>query len=170
MPPAASRRFRHKKDVQGCARFGAVLALAVLDSTPCLSPSLLSQMPIITNSSGFNIHGGNFYEVAGDVNLHTHHTHQRLTNGDHTQSAGFQMMARRPEAQDWSGDSGREWSGVMRNDRRSATAGRPPYNYGTTDRPGVQTFLIVGACLQIRFPEDSFRQGPPPTMRATKCH
>ncbi|KAJ6514694.1 NACHT domain-containing protein [Mycena vulgaris] len=33
-------------------------------------------MPIITNSSGFQIHSGNFYEVSGDVNLETH---QHLT-------------------------------------------------------------------------------------------
>ncbi|KAJ6532243.1 hypothetical protein DFH09DRAFT_1044209 [Mycena vulgaris] len=46
-------------------------------------------MPIITNSSGFQIHGGNFYEVSGDVNLETltARQEQRLLDADRPPSS-----------------------------------------------------------------------------------
>jgi hypothetical protein len=42
-------------------------------------------MPVIAGCAGFHIHGGNFYEVAGDVNLQTH---GQLGSGWHQADTG----------------------------------------------------------------------------------
>ncbi|KAJ6587985.1 DDE superfamily endonuclease-domain-containing protein [Mycena capillaripes] len=72
-------------------------------------------MPMINHSSGFQIHGGNFYEVAGNVNLQTH---QHLTIQDDQVHQPF-IQPSSDAAQAFDGGPheryGRDLTGVLRN-------------------------------------------------------
>ncbi|KAJ7262465.1 hypothetical protein C8J57DRAFT_453921 [Mycena rebaudengoi] len=85
-------------------------------------------MPLINNSTGFQIHGGNFYEVFGDVNLETH---QDLTTiqEQRPDGVGVGFLGDQTLALDdgWAEESGRELSGVMRNPRHGMVARPAPY-------------------------------------------
>ncbi|KAJ7435435.1 hypothetical protein FB451DRAFT_1153805, partial [Mycena latifolia] len=85
-------------------------------------------MPLINNSTGIQIHGGIFYEVAGDVNLETH---QHLV----IQDDKLHDIALRPRMgstvgleDDWTGISNHELSGVMKNPRHAIHAMQSPCN------------------------------------------
>ncbi|KAJ6509762.1 hypothetical protein DFH09DRAFT_1435410 [Mycena vulgaris] len=90
-------------------------------------------MPLINNSTGFQIHGGNFYEVSGDVNLETHQhltiMQQRLLN------AGVEPPAGSTLALDdgWADGSGHELRGASPNPRRG-TVGLAPYDIPARSR------------------------------------
>ncbi|KAJ7323612.1 hypothetical protein DFH08DRAFT_887484 [Mycena albidolilacea] len=116
----------------------------------CCSPVLPIEGPklMFRNGTDFQIHGGNFYDVSGDANLHTH---QHLTIQDCTlREIVSQASLPSPVTLtivDGSGEEyRRESSGVLRNTRH--TAGRAPYDmasrryistsrhpYGHEDRP-----------------------------------
>ncbi|KAJ6509801.1 hypothetical protein DFH09DRAFT_1435549 [Mycena vulgaris] len=85
-------------------------------------------MPIITNSSGFQIHGGAFYEVSGDVNLETHQ-HLTMRQEQRLLHAGVGPPKNATVALDdgWSEAFDRELSGVARNPRQRMVAGPAPY-------------------------------------------
>jgi hypothetical protein len=86
---------------------------------------------MFSNGVGFQIYGGNFYDVqSGDVNLHTH---QRLTIQDKTLNPEA-LQAAPPSSvtlaleDGWEAEgSGRELSGVVRHRRHTSTAGPGPY-------------------------------------------
>ncbi|KAF7362955.1 WD40 repeat-like protein [Mycena venus] len=83
---------------------------------------------MFSNGSGFQIYGGNFYDVhSGDINLHTH---QHLTIRDRTlrevvSQASLTNPATLTVVDDSGEGYGRELSGVVRNTRHAA--GWAPY-------------------------------------------
>ncbi|KAJ7437018.1 hypothetical protein FB451DRAFT_181083 [Mycena latifolia] len=83
-------------------------------------------MPFINNSTGFQIHGGTFYEVSGDVSLETH---QHLSIQDTRHDAGLRLpvASTLTLGEDWDVGSHRELSSVARNPRHE-TGGRPAPN------------------------------------------
>ncbi|KAJ7280605.1 hypothetical protein C8J57DRAFT_1124191, partial [Mycena rebaudengoi] len=85
-------------------------------------------MPLINNSTGFQIHGGNFYEVFGDVNLETHQ-HLTTIQEQRPDGVGVGFLGDQTLALDdgWAEESGRELSGVMRNPRHGMVARPAPY-------------------------------------------
>ncbi|KAF7377536.1 NACHT domain-containing protein [Mycena sanguinolenta] len=87
-----------------------------------LLPALpLSFMPLITSSSGFQINGGNFYDVAGDMNIHG--THSAIGLGSDPLTAlesGLDASTRR-------------LVGPQRNGRQTGAARMAPY--GLAGRP-----------------------------------
>ncbi|KAJ6555410.1 hypothetical protein DFH09DRAFT_1165320 [Mycena vulgaris] len=90
-------------------------------------------MPIFNNCNGFQIQDGTFYEVSGDVNLHTH---PQLTIGDQT-ATGFQMVpsstrsASVADVQNDGTEASRRGSGVVRTHRRIVA----PVPYDASSRP-----------------------------------
>ncbi|KAJ7461891.1 hypothetical protein FB451DRAFT_475271 [Mycena latifolia] len=108
------------------------------------SPAFPSRMPLINNSTGFQILGGNFYEVSGDVNLETH---QHLLIQGHT---CHDTSRRLPVGSALTLEEGRdvgsrrELSSVARN-RRHEMGGRPaPYVLSSRPRHGSGGSSIVG--------------------------
>ncbi|KAJ7436916.1 hypothetical protein FB451DRAFT_185994 [Mycena latifolia] len=90
-------------------------------------------MSLINNSTGFQIHGGNFYQVSGDVNLETH---QHLLIQDPTRhDTGLRLPAGSTLTLDEGSDAGyrRELSSVTR-DPRHEMGGRPA-PYALSSRP-----------------------------------
>ncbi|KAJ7461920.1 hypothetical protein FB451DRAFT_475480 [Mycena latifolia] len=84
-------------------------------------------MPLINNSTGFQIHGGNFYEVSGDVNLETH---QHLLIQGHTRDdTGLRLPAGSTRTLEEGSDAGyrRELSTVARNPRHEIGGRLAPY-------------------------------------------
>ncbi|KAJ7437014.1 hypothetical protein FB451DRAFT_1417059 [Mycena latifolia] len=78
------------------------------------------------NSTGFQFHGGNFYQVSGDVNLETH---QHLLIQDHTRNdTGLRLPAGSTLTLEEGSDAGyrRELSSVVRN---------PPHEMGGRPAP-----------------------------------
>ncbi|KAJ6555394.1 hypothetical protein DFH09DRAFT_1165299 [Mycena vulgaris] len=89
-------------------------------------------MPIFNSCNGVQIEGGTFYEVSGDVTLHTH---QQLMIGDQTATA-FQMVpslssASAVELENGGAEASRRESGVVRNHRRIVA----PVPYDASSRP-----------------------------------
>ncbi|KAJ6523651.1 hypothetical protein DFH09DRAFT_189825 [Mycena vulgaris] len=115
-------------------------------------------MPIITNSSSFQIHGGNFYDVSGDVNLETH---QHLSGRQEQRriDASVESPAGSTLALDdgWADGSGRE-SGASRNPRHGMV-GRAPYDIPTRPR------LLARAPHLHDRPESSPRRPQSPSGR-----
>ncbi|KAJ6523657.1 hypothetical protein DFH09DRAFT_1329893 [Mycena vulgaris] len=114
-------------------------------------------MPLITNSSGFQIHGGNFYEVSGDVNLETHQ-HLITRQEQRLLHAGVGPPTNATVALDdgWSEGSGRELSGVARNPRHGMVARQAPYDISARLR-------LAGAPHPHDHPESSPRRPPSPS-------
>ncbi|KAJ6523965.1 hypothetical protein DFH09DRAFT_1189930 [Mycena vulgaris] len=98
-------------------------------------------MPIINNSTGFQIHGGSFYEVSGDVIMNVQQTQQQLMIEAQAQpSARLQPLAgpvrtpRGVESQDGETERGRSGpSGAVRSQRR-IVAPAPPYDASSRPR------------------------------------
>ncbi|KAJ6523679.1 hypothetical protein DFH09DRAFT_1329917 [Mycena vulgaris] len=85
-------------------------------------------MPLFNNSTGFQIHGGNFYEVSGDVNLDTH---QHLTTMQEQRLldavVGPSMSSTLALDDGWAEGSGRGLPGIARNPRHGMAARQAPY-------------------------------------------
>ncbi|KAJ6509768.1 hypothetical protein DFH09DRAFT_1374612 [Mycena vulgaris] len=114
-------------------------------------------MPIITNSSGFHIHGGHFYEVSGDVNLETY---QHLTAGHEQRliDAGVEPPAGSTLVLDdgWADGSGRELSSASSNPRHGMVW-RALYDISARIR------LLTGAAHPHDRSESSPRRLPSPS-------
>ncbi|KAJ7630138.1 hypothetical protein B0H17DRAFT_1283822, partial [Mycena rosella] len=86
------------------------------------SPPPLALESMFNNSTGFQIHGGNYINVSGDVNLETH---QHLTVQDrslHDASSNFALESGSAE-----GYGSRELSGAARNLRQGMGVRHAPY-------------------------------------------
>ncbi|KAJ6555324.1 hypothetical protein DFH09DRAFT_570397 [Mycena vulgaris] len=113
-------------------------------------------MPIITNSSGFHIHSGNFYEVSGDVNFEAHqHFATRLLHAD----VGPPTSATVVLNDGWSERSGRRLSGAARNPHHGMVAGPAPYEISACPR------VLARAPHPHDRPESSSRRPPSPSGR-----
>ncbi|KAF8152784.1 hypothetical protein K438DRAFT_1943317 [Mycena galopus ATCC 62051] len=94
-------------------------------------------MPMFSGGSGYHIQGGNFYDVSGDVNLHTH---QHVMLPDHIRlewAATYEHGSRFPSLEDdWTEGSGRLLPGVARNPRSAARGAsrRVPYDTSSSLR------------------------------------
>ncbi|KAF7330620.1 hypothetical protein MSAN_02455900 [Mycena sanguinolenta] len=74
-------------------------------------------MPLITSSSGFQIHGGNFYDVSGDMNIHSTQSVIGLSNDPLTVlESGLTASSRR-------------LVGPQRNGRQIEAARMMPYGH-----------------------------------------
>ncbi|KAF7330617.1 AAA-16 domain-containing protein [Mycena sanguinolenta] len=91
-------------------------------------------MPLITSSSGFQIHGGNFYDVSGDMNIHSTQSVIGLSNDPLTVlESGLTASSRR-------------LVGPQRNGRQIEAARMMPY--GPPRRPSLQE-RSHGSCNQL---------------------
>ncbi|KAJ6570486.1 hypothetical protein DFH09DRAFT_1032988 [Mycena vulgaris] len=90
---------------------------------------------MFTNNSHFNINGGNYYQVSGDVNLETHQHQHLITQEQRLLHAGVGPPTSATVALDdgWSEVFDRELSGVARNPRHRMVAG--PAAYDISPRP-----------------------------------
>ncbi|KAJ6523665.1 hypothetical protein DFH09DRAFT_189884 [Mycena vulgaris] len=113
-------------------------------------------MPIITNSSGFQIQGGNFYEVSGDVNLETHQhlitmQEQRLLHAGVGPPTSSTLALDGGSTED---RAGHELSGIARNLRHGMVAGQARYDISARPR-----------LLTASHPEDRPPSSPPRRRR-----
>jgi hypothetical protein len=86
-------------------------------------------MPIFEHTSGFQILGGTFYEVAGDVHVHNAEAQNHQLNislgGASTEDS--MVVGSDPNAIVWPSESHTAQSGVIRNTRRAISARNGPY-------------------------------------------
>ncbi|KAJ7450437.1 hypothetical protein FB451DRAFT_722542 [Mycena latifolia] len=126
-------------------------------------------MSLINNSTGFQIHGGNFYQVSGDVNLETH---QHLLIQDHTRHDTSRRLpvgsALTPEEGSDAG-SRRSLSSVARNPRYEMRGRPAPYALSSRPRLDLRGSSNVGEYAHLessssaslsRQPELGFRPVP----------
>ncbi|KAF8201232.1 hypothetical protein K438DRAFT_641350 [Mycena galopus ATCC 62051] len=81
-------------------------------------------MPLFNSSSGFQVHGGNFYEVAGDMNIHSTRPPMARIRQDADPLAALESDLN---------SSRRQLLGADRNARRTEAARTSPY--GRSRRP-----------------------------------
>ncbi|KAJ7436919.1 hypothetical protein FB451DRAFT_1453366 [Mycena latifolia] len=113
-------------------------------------------MPLINNSTGFQIHGGAFYEVSGDVNLETH---QHLLIQDHTRhDAGLRLPVGSTLTLEEGSDAGsrRELSSAVRNPRHEIVGSLGPG--GLSSPPHLGSRATVEERLQLSSSSISLRQ------------
>ncbi|KAF8140720.1 hypothetical protein K438DRAFT_699803 [Mycena galopus ATCC 62051] len=89
-----------------------------------LCDSVSSFMPLFNSSSGFQVHGGNFYEVAGDMNIHGTGPPTARIRQDANPLAALESDLN---------SSRRQLLGADRNARRTEAARTSPY--GRSRRP-----------------------------------
>ncbi|KAJ7870215.1 hypothetical protein B0H13DRAFT_2669870 [Mycena leptocephala] len=139
----ASHRLSPVQDAAGAhfsvaAQFGSYLEVRFI---PPPDYPALSKLPMINHSSGFQIQGGNFYEVAGNVNLQTH---QHLTiQGDQVHQVSIQPSSDAAQALDGGPHEpyGRNLTGVLRNVPNHITVRSAPY--GALKFPSIAPLFIL---------------------------
>jgi hypothetical protein len=121
---------------------------------------------MFSKSTKFQIYGGNFYDVGGDINLHTPYTSQ---DSEYSRDAGLhrhltihepqEAIIQSPAGSTLRADSDKraagyecEWVGVSRNPRRCIAARRAPY--GASENLCIIFLLLI-----------SFRYFPFPSFR-----
>ncbi|KAJ7937047.1 hypothetical protein B0H13DRAFT_2424247 [Mycena leptocephala] len=102
---------------------------------------------MFSKSTNFQIYGGNFYDVGGDINLHTPYTEYSRDAGLHrhlTIHEPQEAIIQSPAGSTLRADSDKraagyecEWVGVSRNPRRCMAARRAPYDTSRSPRSGI---------------------------------
>ncbi|KAJ6555321.1 hypothetical protein DFH09DRAFT_570365 [Mycena vulgaris] len=115
-------------------------------------------MPLINNSTGFHIHGGNFYEVSGDVNLETHQ-HLTMRQEQRLLHSGVEPLAESTLALEdgWADGSGCDSSGASSNPRLGMV--------GRAYDVSARARLLTRAAHPQDLPESSPSRLPIPSRR-----